>query len=821
MTAREYTSEQLALEQRMSDLGDEREHRRYRLLVDREAVSTSKPGRALLRRYLVPCKVNLQRAIRYAQKTRPGRLSGLERLAEVGPSKVALIAVQTVVDGLPEPRPVSTIANAIGEAIEDEWRFAQLRRSHKEVWLEVRRRTHGKSKARRRRILLGMDKAMREDPDRPPEHAMPPKWAHVERRTAGVVALECALAAADPPIAEVENWRNSGKKTRAMLIATTATLEWLEDQVDASAAIAPLHLPTLDVPEDWNSPEGGGYLTELVLNRPVFRMRSKSQRDALDAATRPDLPVYRALNTLQRTRWKLNEPVRQVVEHLWETGAALGGLPGRDDPPIPPRPVGLKENPKLFAPWKRLQVQAMRVRGEMRARRVQAAQTRRVAAMFEELGGRFYFPHRCDFRGRIYPSPYYMQPQGPDLARGMLTFDESMRMTAEGWRWFLVHGANMHGAKGTLEERERFALELFPLAKKIHEDPVHERRWLDADDPWQFLAWCLEFGELDSPADWPQLWTRLPCHADGSNNGLQLYSLMTGDRNLARLTNAIPSEGGPHDVYMEVAGRATEKLYDTTGLCKLDREYAGKWRELFGDEGIPRAVAKRPVMTIAYNVSQFSATRYVRDWYVEEYGFDGPFGSEPNLPCYQLAERILGEVGDLCTGAILAMKWLEKVAFRLGRAGLESRWTSASGWPVVQHYRVQKTETVRLQIAGNISSLHFRNPDTMSRVAYRKQASGMPPNFVHSVDAAILHRVFAGWEGSASAVHDSFAAHAPRLPELLRLVRDEVARVTVEENPLESLRQEVLRASLLDPGAPPEVGEIDPDEVRQAAYMFS
>ena len=52
-------------------------------------------------------------------------------------------------------------------------------------------------------------------------------------------------------------------------------------------------------------------------------------------------PIYRALNALGNVPWKINAPVADVVEQVWELcreGGGLAGLPPREVTPLPEKP---------------------------------------------------------------------------------------------------------------------------------------------------------------------------------------------------------------------------------------------------------------------------------------------------------------------------------------------------------------------------------------------------------------------------------------------------------------------------------------------------
>ena len=64
-------------------------------------------------------------------------------------------------------------------------------------------------------------------------------------------------------------------------------------------------------------------------------------------------------------------------------------------------------------------------------------------------------------------------------------------------RWLCIHGANLFGYdKVTLDEREQWAWDNVDHAKKVVDNPYDYLYWLEADKPYQFLAWCYEIVAL-------------------------------------------------------------------------------------------------------------------------------------------------------------------------------------------------------------------------------------------------------------------------------------------------------------------------------------
>lgn len=106
-----------------------------------------------------------------------------------------------------------------------------------------------------------------------------------------------------------------------------------------------------------------------------------------------------------------------------------------------------------------------------------------------------------------------------------------------------------------------------PELVRCAEDPLgaSDRMWLKAEDPFQFLATCFEVAAAARlPASEREAFvSRLPCHVDGSCNGLQHYAALGRDRQGGASVNLV-NGAKPGDVYTEVS-QVGPVLYPSSG----------------------------------------------------------------------------------------------------------------------------------------------------------------------------------------------------------------------------------------------------------------
>ena len=100
--------------------------------------------------------------------------------------------------------------------------------------------------------------------------------------------------------------------------------------------------------------------------------------------------------------------------------------------------------------------------------------------------------------------------------------------------------------KSPVEERLAYADEVMEDILDSANFPLTGNRWwMQAEDPWQTLAACIEIKNALNHPDGPENYvSRLPIHQDGSCNGLQHYAALGRDKLGATYVNVVPG-GAP------------------------------------------------------------------------------------------------------------------------------------------------------------------------------------------------------------------------------------------------------------------------------------
>ena len=613
-----------------------------------------------------------------------------------------------------------------------------------------------------------------------------------------------------------------------------ALQDWLDKQHARCSLLEPVNMPMIVRPRRWRTPTHGGYITHRPGNLLV-KQRNKAYHEELRSVEMDG--VYASVNHIQDTAWSINQRVLDVMEAVWDGGAALGGLPQRNDDELPTRPEDIDHNEEARLAWKREAAQVYESNAQMLSGRLAMQQGLWMARRFQDEK-EIFFPHSLDFRGRIYPIPSAgPSPQGCDWQKALLQFADGKPLGEDGRNWLMIHIANLFGVdKVSFDDRIDWVLAHYKQLLDSADQPLDgERFWTTADDPYSALAACFEFaGMLEHGVDFV---SRLPIALDGSCSGLQHFSAMLRDEKGGAAVNLLPAEK-PQDVYTSVSDMA-QAVADATPFIQyqtkdgagelVDMTIANPWRE----GKISRKLTKRPTMTFCYSATRFGmqgmilSTLREIDRELEKEG-EQPYlnGADNYHSAMWLSHVLFSSISQTVEAAAVAMDWLRSAATIAAKAEVPLWWTTPMGLPILQEYKKQKGKRVRCHWAGQ--SIHLILRVDEEGIDTRSQTNGVAPNYVHSLDAAHLQSVALESKHSGiqhiAVIHDSFGTHAcdtGRLSEILRETFVTQYSSDVLQNFYEELKEQLgeeLGASL---PTPPAHGTLDLSRVLEAEYTFA
>ncbi|KAK5078294.1 DNA-directed RNA polymerase [Lithohypha guttulata] len=769
-------------------------------------------------------KAELER-VTEAEQMQGGRLSEEIRLrTEYGPLLrllepnilAALTCTSTITFmnrlGLDDPVKLARLVVEVGHAIENEINVQY--KAQKEKLRQARLSSDNKPSRGPRDYLAELDEI-------PPRIA----WSSTQAAKVGSILLEMLFDVAKLNIVHRDaegrktifqtdaferSSRNVNGKWAGVVLLHSAFVEMLSKEPVADLLVK--QLPMVCEPRPWTGYNDGGY---LVSETNVIRVKSAdvAQKEyASAAAQRGDLDLlFKGLDVLGQTGWRVNHDVFKVMLEAWNTGQAVANLA-----PLIDESVNGPEMPENASPrerydhYRRVEAYKNMQSGLHSNRCFQNFQMEIARAFRNET---FYLPHNVDFRGRAYPIPPYLNQMGADNARGLLLFSEGKQLGAHGFKWLKVHLANVCGYdKASLTDRAQYADAHMDDIRDSVENPHSGRRWwLSAEDPWQCLATCHEIVKAIDSGNPETFVSHLPIHQDGTCNGLQHYAALGGDIAGARQVNLEPGDR-PADVYTGVAELVKAEI-------KKDAE-AGNSLAIELDGKITRKIVKQTVMTNVYGVTfegarlqvkkqlddalpelkqkklAMSASTYVAKKIFKGLGslFEGAhdiqywFGDCANRITSSISPAQLEELsGPQQTGPKFDKRKRSRTIPLAERAMIEPRdfrstvvWTTPLKLPIAQPYRIPNMQPINTHLAQII--LH--EPNITESVDKRKQLQGFPPNFIHSLDAThmMLSAIEAHERGlTFSAVHDSFWTHAADVDILSSLLRDAFIRMHSED----------------------------------------
>lgn len=793
-------SKQAALEAEMARLGRERYQSRRKKAEAAQLETTTPAGQWLLANAVTHLGEAIEAWVKLAEE-RPGRAhKAVAYFKLLPPNLTAALVARCILDAISHRKSATRTAMQVAGMLEDECRFMALAESDPKVWSKVKKRVNeymGYS-VKRRNIVALMNRM---------EHPFV-RWTQSDKLQIGTVAIE--LMAQSTGLIEIANRRTIFGKTRTEITASDQTMRWLEQAHERQELLTPVFLPCVEPPRDWTAPTEGGFHTDEVHKRPLVKVWDRRYLDELEVIEMPEL--YEAVNRIQRSAFTINTWLLEVLNSYWEAGSEIAGLPRRQNLEVPPKPHDIEDNEEARREWRKA---AAAVHDENSRTVASRLAMDKILQLAQDYSGKLcWFVAQLDWRSRAYQTSLHLHPQGPDYAKALLRFGSGKVLDETGVYWLKVHGANCYGlTKASFGEREAWVDKNHAAILEVAKDPYqHQDFWSTCDEPWQFLAWAKEYS--DWFADPTGFQSSLPIALDATQSGVQVLSLALRDPIGAGATNCTDSDR-PQDLYAQVADKTVELLEAD------DSELAAMWLEF----GLDRKATKRIVMTRVYNAQLFSAMGYVREWAVDKAGTEDfiPVQND-HKACLYLARKIWEALDHVISGAQQAMAWFSEVADICVKAETPIRWTTPIGYPVKQDYRRYRMRSIKTRIGSTIRQHKLR--EETDKFDRRKMINGLAPNWVHSMDAALMYRTIleAGRRGveDFAVVHDSFAVRAADAGTLHASITNAAAEMFAQDW-LAEFKREVesyLPPDVRLPELPP-YGSLDPACVRVSKYFFS
>lgn len=773
----------------------------------------------IMRDYVLPLATLIRHDI---DSQKPGKFQAhAQLLAPLDAEAVAYLAIRTTLNTLLNGSSNGTLrqaAVAVGTTIHQELVLAQIEHLAPDLYHVLANdfnRRHSKN-VRHRMTVFKMQAAK--------EGIEIAQWGVGARDQVGVYLLDqmarLELVEIDPAAVTADGKKRPGKLAPLGVRLTPAVIQTIEQIKGFVTITAPVYGPCVEPPRDWQGMTGGGFHTpEMQRAHPFLVKAHSTARELLRGHQMPT--VWAAINHMQKTAWRVNHRVLEVVRRVASIRDAGEIVTSREvgKPPVPEW-LAHEVDPEArsayqqeeFKAWKRATAEwhtQRKLRGVQYGRFYSATKAAEMFAEYPEL----YFVYFLDSRGRAYPLTYGVNPQGSDLQKALLQFAHGKPLLDDdAKRWFMIHGANKWGFdKATLADRANWVRQRHQMILDMAADPIANRDWETCDNPLQFLAWAFEYAEWQRLGD--DFESRIAVSMDGSCNGLQNFSAMLRDEVGGRATN-LTDNAVMQDIYRAVAEATTKRMQRVAEPDSLIQ----RWLQ----HGIDRSVVKRTVMTTPYGITKRSAVTYV----VEDYLKAGKCPLFEKTEYYPAAQALMAHawpaIADVVVKSREAMDWLKLSAKKI----IESRgddtegvlsWVTPSGFLATQSYHEVEEHRIKTRLHGVTRLVVVSEGDHAS---VSRHATGLAPNFVHSMDASHLHMVAAAAEScgidALAMIHDDYGTHAADAQKLFTLIRVQFLDMYTNNDPIAE-----FAALYPECPKPPAKGTLDLSEVLASDYFFS
>lgn len=709
------------------------------------------------------------------------------------------------------------IARIVGTGIHDEWRVKEFSNTEQRkallAKLEKDFNARGYPKAWRKRTIKNYFDA---------EQLTWKMWSDRAILSVGLILVDTFVNRMDGFSFEV---RGGAEK---YLIPTAEALEAVQGLLEKTSDLYQVYQPMVIRPRQWslyNLFRGGYYHPGT---RRYGLIKGITRRDADRLAQHDLTKVIAAVNAIQNTPWRINKTMVEVCEWAFsgELGNDIGKMVSNTVIPLPPTPANYETDEEVKKAHNKTCFLIHNDNRIRKSKRIQTSLAIGTAKQFQKFE-RIYFPHNCDSRGRVYPLPGLLHPQGVDYVKSMLEFGDGQPIRCDDdAAWLAISCANAYGYdKVSLQDRVDWVFDNEELVLSVAADWRHDLRWTHASEPFMFLRSCLDWAGFQ--ANGFGFMSHLPIHLDATASGLQHFAAMRRSEQ-GRAVNLIPNLPR-QDVYGDVAKKVISKLeaMGTTEAMQLL------------SLGIDRKATKRQVMTVPYNAKMTSCFTYTRAW-LKDKAAEKPFpwsAEEHSERVVLLGKTIWEAIGETVTDAKATMSWISSLAGAYGKEAntrqdlvdrdKAMRWKTPDGFPVEHFVEKDKEVEVDLKVSGE--RMRVQILEGQHKVDVASSSLAVAPNFVHSLDAchcrmAVLAlRDMHPQDYAVAVIHDSFGTHASRTRAFVeQCIRPAFVQMYSDHDVLGELAASV--ATLIKDQtllAVPEQGTLDLRGVLESEFFFS
>lgn len=269
---------------------------------------------------------------------------------------------------------------------------------------------------------------------------------------------------------------------------------------------------------------------------------------------------------------------------------------------------------------------------------------------------------------------------------------------------------------------------------------------------------------------------------------------------------------------------------------------------------IDRKLCKKSVMTKVYNSKMYRQNEFIEEFLdkqIESGKFKDESGNNTDCLMFELkpdeqnpmrwsciryfVTELWHTIDSVVEGPAKLMNWFNEVAAIVANNKQFIWWTSPIGLMVSQStakYRKTKTFTVDLVLQQLKGTPKKANKPRVTRQAVHATdgvrvddaTRAFSPNFVHSMDAALLldttNRAYDQGVRNFAFVHDAYGTSPASVETLIQSAKESYVGI-YSHNVLDRLYQELKDQTDVDIPRPPELGDLDVTEVLKSDYFLA
>jgi len=703
-------------------------------------------------------------------------------LDELEPLAIATIILKVTFDKVfstPDSKhadKLTSILQAVGAALEAECKFRWYKREHPEFMEYINRVYFHEACGTQQKQTIASQKFGERD-------IRWPSWPLKTKISLGRWGFSLLMDTTG--WFTVDKKRKSKKKYDYRVVPTDLFKSKREQLIKSAELFAGIPWPMLVTPDEWDYDENGGIIYGGYITNRMMKGHQLTRRGN-PTIIHGKVPMA-FLNKLQNVKYRVNTVVLDTALVLKKLKRSVGKFIPITESYKPPRPPDADEDSEKSLAWRRETAEAYNA-DRINFKRSVRTRTQLEAAEKFRYEEYYYLPWSFDYRGRAYPIPAFLTPQDTDFGKALIRFADESPLTKDAEKWLSFQVATCYGLdKDTMSDRLKWVEDNKDLITRVALDPIDNLPdWEEVEEPWQFMAACHEHYHCCIKRD--KKTTGLMVAVDATCSGLQILAGLAKDKSTAELVNVAPADK-PSDAYKAVATEAKKYL----------PEYMHPW--------MVRKTTKRTVMTIPYNSTKDSSRSYIREALKEQ-------GIEPTTEeLTQVVNAVYESMDAIVPGPMRVMRWIKKhVGEYIKNGGQVVQWKTPSGFVVNQRRDHIDTLRMELQLLGRTS---IRIPSGTVTPCPRKHRLSTAPNYIHSIDASLLHRSFQQFNEPFTVIHDSVLTRATDMGTLNELVRKTYKEIFTSDCWLTRFG-EAINAS--EP--PPIVGTLDPEVVEKSTYFF-